>query len=98
MVLPVILLPIALFCYWVWQQRQYSKIGLLLFSVMGMGIITTVLKELFQRPRPQVLAALVSESSYSFPSGHTGAAVALLGLAGIFFWQEPLPFDHSIMD
>lgn len=84
----IIFAPILIFCFWFWRKQSYYQIGMLLFSVIGMGIITTILKLLFQRPRPDVFVPLVTESSYSFPSGHTGAAVALFGLAGTFFWQD----------
>lgn len=42
-------------------------------------LINNLLKIIFRRGRPEVLA-LVIEDSYSFPSGHTMAAVSMYGI------------------
>jgi membrane-associated phospholipid phosphatase len=80
-------LPLGLICYWFWYHQMRHNALTIVFSVIGMSIMTTLLKLIFQRPRPEVFPPLVTETSYSFPSGHTGSAVALFGLAGIYFWR-----------
>jgi undecaprenyl-diphosphatase len=42
-------------------------------------------KDLFQRARPLVYDGIVAESSYSFPSGHSMAAMISYGLLGYLF-------------
>lgn len=70
--------------FFLWLQSK-SKMALYLFvSVAGGAVISTVLKELFQRPRPD----LVPHGSYtvtaSFPSGHSMlSAVVFLTLGAL---------------
>jgi undecaprenyl-diphosphatase len=47
-----------------------------------------LLKLLFARPRPNVFPPLTLETSFSFPSGHTMAAVAFYGLIAILLWRD----------
>jgi undecaprenyl-diphosphatase len=53
----------------------------LLVSALGSSLFTALSKILVARPRP-VLEALVTEDSFSFPSGH---ATAALGVYGFLF-------------
>ena len=48
---------------------------LLLVSTLGGFLITTFLKGVFERARPELFDSGYSASSYSFPSGHATAAV-----------------------
>lgn len=45
-------------------------------SVMIATVLNVLLKEIFSRPRPDILR-LVNETSYSFPSGHAMVSMAL---------------------
>ena len=51
------------------------------------GISNFLLKNLFERPRPNILR-LVEENGYSFPSGHAMASAAFYGLLIIFFFKN----------
>jgi undecaprenyl-diphosphatase len=54
-------------------------------SLTGGALMSLLLKEYFQRPRPEVVPHLREVMSTSFPSGHAmGAAVVFLTLAVIF--------------
>lgn len=69
---------------WVLGQKAYS--WLLVAAVTGAGVITPVLKMIFDRPRPQVFEwrAHYAESSAAYPSGHaTMSMVTLVTLAFI---------------
>ena len=57
--------------------------GTIFGSVAISTIVNIVIKSIFRRPRPEV-SRLVEEKSFSFPSGHTMAAVTLYGIL-IFF-------------
>ncbi len=59
----------------------------LLVSVGGAALINIVLKALFQRDRPQLWERLVTENSYSFPSGHAMASSALVVTLILIFWN-----------
>ena len=64
------------------------RISALLFggSVLGGFLVSTVLKMVFERPRPDVASALVQEKLPSFPSGHaTMATVFFGGLVAVAF-------------
>lgn len=64
-----------LFIYY--KKKNYSFIisGVLIIST----IINNLIKIIIQRERPEVLQ-LVTESSYSYPSGHSMASVSMYGI------------------
>lgn len=49
------------------------------FNIVGVTVINQMIKHIMRRPRPDVLR-LVSESGYSFPSGHSMVSMALYGI------------------
>jgi undecaprenyl-diphosphatase len=53
---------------------------LLLISTAGSAVLTTVLKSVFQRTRPELFDSGYHASFYSFPSGHATVAVGLYGM------------------
>lgn len=64
--------------------KNYRSLILVLIAGTGGGIIDTLLKEYFMRPRPDIIIRLTEASSYSFPSGHSMmSAVIYLSLAAI---------------
>ena len=63
-------------------RRQWPALSLMLVTVVGGTILVDGLKSVFARERPTILAHLMEETSYSFPSGHsTMATVVYLSLA-----------------
>jgi len=64
------------------------RVSAMLFaaSVVGGGLLDLILKAVYERPRPQLVAPLVPVASWSFPSGHaTLATVFFGGLAAVVF-------------
>ena len=53
---------------------------LLLVSTAGSAVLTTVLKSVFERARPEVFDSGYHASFYSFPSGHATVAVGFYGM------------------
>jgi undecaprenyl-diphosphatase len=53
---------------------------LLLVSTAGSAVLTTILKSVFQRARPELFDSGYQASFYSFPSGHATVAVGLYGM------------------
>ncbi len=62
-----------------WLTRHRHSTYLLLASFFGSWILNTVLKDVFDRPRPEVVSHLATFASYSFPSGHAMSAMAAYG-------------------
>lgn len=55
---------------YLWLRRLYGTLTLLLTSVVGGLIVSSVLKAVFARPRPDLVPHLSIVSTSSFPSGH----------------------------
>ncbi len=83
----VILVTVAT-SFWLGRRQRWSELVALLVSVIGAAALNSLLKLLFARPRPSVFLPLTVEKTYSFPSGHTIAAVALYGFLAILLWQN----------
>ncbi|MEI6288610.1 MAG: phosphatase PAP2 family protein [bacterium] len=67
---------VAVLIFYFWRQKQKAKIYLVIFGLGGGLIIEMALKMIIGRVRPPV--ELVTEITYSFPSGHAT-------MAAIFF-------------
>ena len=57
------------------------------FDLVGCTVINQTIKHIVRRPIPNVLR-LVSESGYSFPSGHSMISVAFYGLVIYFVYKN----------
>jgi undecaprenyl-diphosphatase len=65
-------------------QRKWHALILVLVSIGGGALVSTGLKQFFERPRPSAVAHLVEVHSLSFPSGHSMlAAVTYLTLGSL---------------
>lgn len=63
----------------VWRKHYFSA-SILLLSVLGGLLINFVLKELFQRPRPDLWESTFARpTSFSFPSGHATLSLCMFG-------------------
>lgn len=69
-----------------WSRRRHVSALLFVGSVIGGFGLSSVLKISIARARPDQWAAVVKETTYSFPSGHTVMATVFFGgLAAIVF-------------
>jgi undecaprenyl-diphosphatase len=81
----------ALGYYWVVLPALAAAVGtfylanwrlsavVLLVSTAGGAVLTTVLKVVFRRTRPEIIDSGYAASFYSFPSGHATVAVGFYG-------------------
>lgn len=69
-----------------WGRRLRQMAALLVVGVSGSMVLNLLLKAFFQRDRPQLWERLVTENSYSFPSGHAMASSALALSMVVVFW------------
>ncbi len=74
-VLPLLAVAVLVFYLKGWRLSAI----LLLVSTAGSVFLTTVLKAVFQRPRPEVFDSAYTASFFSFPSGHATVAVGFYG-------------------
>jgi undecaprenyl-diphosphatase len=80
----MIVIAILTVIFLVWKKHKKEAITFGIILVMGV-IINFSLKQIIQRPRPE-MSPLIMESSYSFPSGHAmNATVFYLALAFYFY-------------
>lgn len=68
------------------SRKMLLKAALLAVGVGGGAVLNVLLKSIFQRDRPQLWERLVTENSYSFPSGHAMASSALALSLIVIFW------------
>lgn len=76
------LIIIALLSY----KKRLKETFLFILSIGGGYLLEIALKELVQRPRPT--NALITETSYSFPSGHATIAIIFFTLLIYLFNKE----------
>jgi membrane-associated phospholipid phosphatase len=69
------------------SKRAYRAVAIFSAGVGGAVILSVVLKVLFRRDRPELWERLVTESSYSFPSGHAMATAAFYFSLVIVTWN-----------
>lgn len=78
--------------------RKREKLAVVLVAGAALqGIVTFALKGLVARVRPSQALALVHESSFSFPSGHTMAATVVWGIAVYFIAKSLRPVYRPII-
>ncbi len=75
-VLPLLVVVVSFF----YQSGWRLSAALLLVSTAGSAVLTTVLKSVFERARPEVFDSGYHASCYSFPSGHATVAVGFYGM------------------
>jgi len=68
--------------------RRPLDAATLIIVLAGGGMLTFVLKHLFQLPRPDLFESLAPETSYAFPSGHSLMSVCLYGYLSFLLLLE----------
>lgn len=76
---------IIFFLYKVFHHR--SELLLFIGVVVGSPILNLLLKEIFQRARPD-LHRLIEIGGYSFPSGHAMNAFTVYGILTFLLWRH----------
>ncbi|MEH7180310.1 phosphatase PAP2 family protein [Neobacillus vireti] len=81
----IICLLILIFLYKMLHHRH--ELVLFIVVVAGSPLLNMVLKEIFQRARPD-LNRLIEISGYSFPSGHAMNAFTVYGILTFLLWRH----------
>lgn len=74
-------------CAVLWRKGYKAKATVLGLSVVGASLLNLLVKQLFERARPDLWTTLVTESSFSFPSGHAMATSALALALLLICWD-----------
>lgn len=82
----------TLFVVWLLYIKKYHFAYLTLIVVIGSTTTTHLLKKVFARPRPEL--EIVQLETYSFPSGHATAAIALYGVMAYTVYKLPQKNHH----
>lgn len=62
-----------------WWRRYRLEIMVFILTSLGGLILNTGLKLFFSKPRPQLWKQLITEKTFSFPSGHAIGSMVLYG-------------------
>lgn len=73
-----------------WQQKLRDEARFLAMGCGGALILNIALKLFFSKPRPSLWPQLITETSFSFPSGHALGSMVLYGfIAYELAWHHP---------
>jgi undecaprenyl-diphosphatase len=72
------------------HERAWLDLAFFAAAYLGSQLVVALLKELFDRPRPDVGSSVPLPESAAFPSGHATAGVASLGALAVLA-AERLP-------
>ncbi len=87
--------PLGVFCigsflmFWLAQRGGYQQAGLAMLTIIGSIILNFLLKLIFVRNRPDLWSHIVTENTFSFPSGHAMASMTLALVSVWVFWYSP---------
>ena len=76
------------------RERNWIDLAFFLAAFVGSQLAVLLVKEWFDRPRPDAGSAVDLPESYSFPSGHAAAGAASLGALAVLA-SERLPTHRA---
>lgn len=82
-IIAVIVAGVSILLLWWRHYREEAKVFVL--ACLGGLILNTGLKLFFSKPRPELWHHLISEKSFSFPSGHALGSMVLYGFIAYEF-------------
>lgn len=68
-------------------KKQYLRAAFVVVSIGGAALLGAVFKAVFERTRPDLWEWLIHETSFSFPSGHATASMALALTIIVLMWR-----------
>jgi undecaprenyl-diphosphatase len=82
----VLILGVVLLVMFLWQRRWGAAVSLFLV-VVGAQVLNNILKQAFQRERPNPVSGLIDAQQFSFPSGHAMVAAAFYLFIAYMAWR-----------
>ena len=81
---------------WLVMKRRYSD-GIRFTIVCAGGVLTDrVMKLFFAKPRPELWYRLITETSFSFPSGHAVGSMVVYGFIAYILAKEMQQHKHIV--
>jgi membrane-associated phospholipid phosphatase len=74
--------------------KRWLLAGAWAVATTGGGVLNLLLKSIFERPRPLHDHGLVTETSFSFPSGHASGSMLIYSLLGYLVVRHTPPQWH----
>jgi membrane-associated phospholipid phosphatase len=71
---------IAVAAFALTRSRRWIDAGGLVLAGLGAGLLNLVLKDIFERARPNLFPGPIHLTTYSFPSGHAMGSIAVYGM------------------
>jgi undecaprenyl-diphosphatase len=100
----VVLPLLAVAVYVFHRKRRKISAALLMVATVGSVLLSTALKDVLQRTRPELFDAGYTASGYSFPSGHATIAVGFYGTLTLLaawrlrgFWRWTIAAAGTIL-
>ncbi|MBI4409071.1 MAG: phosphatase PAP2 family protein [Gemmatimonadetes bacterium] len=88
----VVMTMVVISSLFLWLTRHHYSVYLLLIGVFGGHLLNSLLKQLYERPRPSIVQWATDVHSASFPSGHAMTALIAYGsIAYLVGRLEPTP-------
>lgn len=69
------------------KRKKWNAVVQIGFGLGGVGLLSVILKLIFERDRPQLWQWLIHASNYSFPSGHAALSSALALTVILLAWH-----------
>lgn len=82
---------LALALGFLWRKR-YPKAALVAIGMGGSTLLGVMFKAMVERTRPDLWEWLITETSYSFPSGHATASMSLAFIIVLLVWRTKWRF------
>ncbi|MGG6297270.1 phosphatase PAP2 family protein [Leptolyngbya sp. AN02str] len=86
---PAIVVPLTCIgVVWLWWYWRWRIAAIFAITCIGGAVLSTGFKLVFQKERPVLWSQLITETSYSFPSGHALGAMVLYGFLAYLLVQR----------
>ena len=73
---------------WLWWRWRWQIAAIFAITCVGGAVLSTGLKMLFGKERPELWSQMITETSYSFPSGHALGSMVLYGALAYLLAQR----------
>ena len=81
---------------WLWWKQRRTEAQLFAIACLGALILNVGLKLFFAKPRPNLWTYLITEQSFSFPSGHALGAMVIYGFLAYLLASQFPKFSRQI--